>query len=152
VFSIRFSDEDRVLPPIRRLAGIPHRFVLTVIDDHEERLAAPLHVWTEADYEAQWREGAERLLSGAESSCLVRVMEDPTSEDQTVRFWALYRTDGEAVVVHDIAHWAPSQGPLDPGLIYKAVPRFTTNHEGLPPLEWRIGIGDLADWLRTAPA
>jgi CdiI N-terminal domain len=153
VFSIGFTDDDQSVPEFGRLAGVPHRFVLTVMDDYESRIAAPLHVWSEADYEAQWTEGVERLLSGAESSCLVRRMEDPASGDQTVHFWTLYRSDDESVAVHDTAYWAQSHGgPLDPGLIYEAVPPFTTSHDGLPPLESRIDTADLASWLGTAPA
>jgi CdiI N-terminal domain len=154
VFSIHFSDEDRFEPGLdARGAGTPHRFVETILGDYEDRIAAPLNFWGEADYEAQWKEGAERLLWGAESSCLVKRMEDPASDDQIVDFWELYRIDADSVVVQNRAPWAPaSGGPLDPSLIYEAVLPLATDHEGLPPLERRIWTADLADWIRKARA
>jgi hypothetical protein len=154
VFAIRFSDEDRFEPELdARGVGTPHRFVQTTMGDYESRTAAPLNFWSEADYEAQWMGGAERLLSGAESSCLVKRMEDPANDDQVVEFWELHRIDADSVIVQSRAPWAPtSGGPLDPSLIYEAVFPLATEHEGLPPLQWRIGIVDLANWLSTTPA
>jgi CdiI N-terminal domain len=47
---------------------------------HAERFAAPLYYWDESDYEEQWRQGVERLVGGADTSCLVTWMHDPVDD------------------------------------------------------------------------
>jgi CdiI N-terminal domain len=155
VFSIRFR-EARFKPEFSGgTAGTSYRFIESVIGEYENCILAQLSFWTESDYQAQWREGAERLLNGAEKSCLVTYMGDPADENQTVHFYELHRMEGNSVGVLSSMCFAPSQGgPLDPGSIYDVVPPYAASDdgEGLPPLEWRIQRADLVDWLSAVPA
>jgi CdiI N-terminal domain len=124
---------------------------MTVLGDHRDRSEAPLEFWREPDYEAQWREGVERIADGAEASCLVTVMNEPGA-GRRAQFSALYRFD-EEVAVHEIL-WLPDRGSLDPEAIYESVPRYcadfeTETAEQMPVSEWRLPQSALRDWLRA---
>ena len=125
--------------------GPLHRAGVTVLGHDRDCFDAPLSFWREGDYEAQWREGVERLVAGAESSALVTRMEDPDDE-QILRFWALYRLD-QSVAVHEQL-WVPEFGRLQPEEVYGAVGSYRAeNDDGHQVSEWRLPVADFADYL-----
>lgn len=123
--------------------GPLHRYGLVVMDDFEERFLAPLDYWREDDYARQWIDGADRIASGAQSSCLVTKMHDLTSQDW-LRWWALYRLDGDVVAVHERLH-LPESGHVDPDYPYSAVGEYDPGSgDDLPVSEWRVSVQDFA--------
>ena len=118
-----------------------------MLDDDRDWFDAPLSFWREGDYEAQWREGVERLIAGAEASALVTRMEDPADE-QILQFWALYRLD-ETVAVHEHL-WVPEFGRLKPEEIYGAVRSYQPeSNDGEQVSEWRLPVSDFAAYLSS---
>jgi CdiI N-terminal domain len=141
VFEISFTEE----PAFNWEGhGALHRWGFTILGRDAERFAAPLYFWDESAYERQWRDGVERLVGGADTSCLVTVMHDPM-DDQTAQWWELYRL-GDTVAVHERLS-VPDFGPLDPEAIYDEVgPYRPENDEGHTVSEWRLPLGDFADY------
>ena len=142
VFEISFTEE----PALNWEGSGPlHRWGFTILGRHAERFAAPLHFWGESAYEDQWRRGVERLVGGADTSCLVTWMHDPL-DDQLAQWWELYRR-GDTVAVHERL-WVPGHGPLDPEAIYETVPPYQhQTDEGHRISEWRLPLADFADYL-----
>jgi hypothetical protein len=143
VFEISFTEE-----PVFNWEGhgALHRWGFTILGRHAERFAAPLYYWDESDYQEQWRQGVERLVGGADTSCLVTRMHDP-ADDQLAQWWELYRL-GDTVAVH-ARLWVPDFGPLDPGTIYDMVGPYRRGDEegGQKVSEWRLPLGAFADYL-----
>jgi hypothetical protein len=143
VFEISFTEE----PAFNWEGhGALHRWGFTILGRHAERFAAPLYYWDESNYEKQCRQGVERLLGGADTSCLVTWMHDPV-DDQLAQWWELYRL-GDTVAVHERL-WVPDLGPLDPGTIYDTVEPYRRGDEegGQKVSEWRLPLGAFADFL-----
>jgi hypothetical protein len=118
---------------------------LTILGRHAERFAAPLLFWNENAYEKQWKHGVERLLSGADSSCLVTWMYD-SMDDQLAQWWELYRL-GDTVAVHERL-WVPDFGPFDPEVIYETVPPYRRETDDDHQIsEWRLPLASFAEYL-----
>src|SRR3712207_6960420 len=59
------------------------------------------------------------LFRSAETSCLVTKMHAVNDQDW-LRWWALYRVQGDVVAVHEQIH-LPEWGPVDPADPYSAI-------------------------------
>jgi CdiI N-terminal domain len=136
VFSIRFLPEPAF--PYEG-SGPLHRYGIVVMDSFEERFLAPLEDWREHDYERQWVEGAARIAGGSQSSCLVTKMHEPGDKDW-LRWWALYRLEGDVVAVQEHMH-LPEWGLVDPKDPYSAIGEYD-NEEDDPVSEWRLTVED----------
>lgn len=148
MFSIHFTGDVHPYDPASGDFS-PHRWVHTVLAEAEERWEAPLHYWRESDYEAQWRDGAERIVSGAEVSCLVTISNEP-NDAQILQWWELYRL-GDEVAVHEALWIASELGPLDPAAAYDALDNKygATTDDGTSVSEWRLPVNDFKDWLQA---
>ena len=143
VFAIAFTEEPAFA---WEGYGDLHRWGFTILGDDAERFAAPLGYWDEDAYKAQWKQGVQRLVDGAETSCLITRMEEP-GDGQVAQFWELYRLDDEIVAVHDRL-WVPDFGGLQPGAVYEAVePYRRESEDGVLLSEWRLPLSDFADYL-----
>ena len=137
--------------------GSLHRDGVTVLGDVEKGFRAPLSFWREQDYEAQWREGIERLVAGAESSALV-VEWDYPADEQFVMFFPLFLLDGPTVAVQKRlwlsefdSFWRRRvlrRGRLQPGEIYGIVGSYSPETEdGEPVWEVRLPLSVFADYV-----
>lgn len=116
------------------------------VGSHSEGFTSALGFWEERDYVTQWREGAERALSG-QPSCLLTEVVGP-SRSGHVLCYLLY-PEGEVIFVQELLvtvdHLPPGFNPRAP---YSIVPRrLTSNDEGTPILEWKTTPWALAAWL-----
>jgi len=137
--------------------GSLYRDGVIVLGDDERGFRAPLSCWREQDYEAQWRDGVERLVAGAESSALV-VEWDYPADEQWVMFFPLFRLDGTTVAVQKrlwpgiTSFWQRRvlrrSFRLQPEEIYGVVGSYSAETEdGDPMWEVRLPLSDFADYL-----
>jgi hypothetical protein len=112
-----------------------------VLDDLNESFIAVLVTWQSADYETQWREGAERIVRGESVSALVTSIH---SVDGGFRgfFWPMYRADDHVAIRHQLV--LPETLPaFDPDNPYASVgPRGRA-----PVSEWLVPVSALSAFL-----
>jgi hypothetical protein len=125
----------------RIITGLRYRDARIIMGDFEECFPVVLELWSEGDYERQWREGARRIIGGAEKSCLVTAIASVEAEEAT-EYWALYRR-GDAVVVRQFL--SPT-GKVDPSDVYADVPDYD-NEPGAS--EWRLSCKELAAYTEA---
>jgi hypothetical protein len=111
-----------------------------VLGAYRERFLAPLDVWSRRDYERQWIEAANRLMTGDGRTAFVTVAR---------QFWWTMWREQEAVFVHEEMltpeRYARSHGDRVP---YELIEdRRTVNEEGEPIAEWRVSIADIRDFV-----
>jgi CdiI N-terminal domain len=136
MFSIRFGDAPAYA---FEGSGSLTRDALIVIDEFEETFDVPLDFWSEGDYERQWLEGAERIVRGERTSCLVSWMQDPDFSP-ILRWWSLYRRNGPNVIVREQL-CLPEFGRVDPKNPYVAVQPYG---EDALVSEWMLTVDDLS--------
>jgi hypothetical protein len=139
MFSIRFGEAPAYA---FEGSGSLTRDALIVIDDFEETFDVPLDFWNEGDYERQWLEGAERIVRGEPTSCLVSRMHDPDFSP-ILRWWSLYRRGGDAVVVREQL-WLPEFGSVDPAAPCASVRPYEPDPE---VSEWSLVVEDFVIFL-----
>jgi contact-dependent growth inhibition (CDI) system CdiI-like immunity protein len=112
----------------------------------QEDFQAPLYDWAPGDYEAQWVEAAERLVQGAPVVVFLTHMVHATAPYHIG--WPAWR-EGEVVIVQErlfVASQLP--GPFDPAAPEAHLgPRCERSVEGQPISQWRITVGDVAQFL-----
>jgi hypothetical protein len=114
-----------------------------VLDDFVENFEASLALWSADRYERQWREGVDRLLSGASRSCLITSVWDTRSEAFGF-WWVLYR-EGDRVAVHNqlLLHEVLGKNfnPDDP---YESIPdRVSVSADGEQISEWFLAFDEI---------
>jgi CdiI N-terminal domain len=125
----------------RITTGLRYRDARIIMGDFEECFPVVLELWSEGDYERQWREGARRIISGAEKSCLVTTIASVETQEAT-EYWALYLR-GNAVVVQQ---FLSPPGEVDPSDVYADVLDYDDAHG---PSEWRISCKELAAYAEA---
>jgi hypothetical protein len=116
------------------------------LDDWEESFLAPLDRWQRSDYERQWIEAAQRILSPAARTGFF------TSAFHL--WWVMWR-EGEEVIVQEhlftperlvaVADWraAPYQLIED---------RDSVSEDGTPVSEWFLNVADIKSFLARRSA
>ena len=115
-----------------------------ILGAHRESFLASLSLWSRSDYEQQWLDAAERIVTGTERSAFV------TSAFQF--WWAMWR-DGAEVRVHEELLTAERPEPLGDSPDITRVPyelirpyeRITEEGEKLS--EWRVATSDIEAFL-----
>ncbi|HVS39630.1 MAG TPA: hypothetical protein VMS17_29000 [Gemmataceae bacterium] len=108
---------------------------------YAEDFLAPLGPWQRADYERQWIDAAQRLVSPAARAAFFTA---------AFQFWWVMWREGKTVIVQEqlliperlegLTDWqaAPYQ------LIWE---RQATSGDGTPISEWRLGVADIEGFL-----
>lgn len=118
-----------------------------VLGDFEEQFFANMEYWRELDYERQWIEGLERILTGATTSCLITSIGRPEASGG-LWWWTLYRSGNRIHVQNAMCFYASLREPFDPSNPYAAVPpRRVATEDGDPISEWIITVGDIAQFV-----
>jgi hypothetical protein len=120
----------------REIDGLAYRDARIVLHDFAEQFPVVLELWSERDYERQWRDGARRIVDGWSKSCLVTSIATAQTVEMT-EFWAPYRL-AEEVVVHQVL--IPT-GQVDPDDVYAAIPDYDC---AASVSDWRLDEEDLA--------
>lgn len=120
-----------------------------VLGDFEEHFFANMEFWQEPDYERQWIEGLERILTGATISCLITSI-GPPEASSGLWWWTLYRSGNRIHVQNAMRFFASLREPFDPSNPYSAVPpRRVVTEDGDPISEWTITVGDVAQFVES---
>jgi hypothetical protein len=114
------------------------------IGDFQERFRSPLSFWSPQDYERQWREGAERILAGATTSCLITSMLDPRSANFIV-WWPMFLNGTRVITQNQILFLNKLAGPFDPRDPYKYVEPRGADSE--PVSEWHTTTDAIRSFL-----
>jgi hypothetical protein len=109
----------------------------------EERFVALTTFWAPTDYEHHWRSAIERIVDGAERSCLITSLHDPR-HSHILFWWPLYRVANQVFVQHAILFLDQLVTPFDPANPFTHVPnRRTRNEDGEQISEWQVTVRDL---------
>ena len=115
-----------------------------VINEFRERLALVVEHWTKADYERQWVDGIEKLISGgpdAKSLLVTQFYRTPNTW-YAAECWPLYR-HGETAYMHNL--YVPSKGLKHQITLEELYEKIGVREKGVS--EWTVSIDELKEWL-----
>jgi hypothetical protein len=113
------------------------------LNDFVERLEVPVVFWSADQYEQQWEDGVNRLLSGALKSCLITAMYDPKAANFIV-WWPMYRAGDVVILQNQILFLDRLALPFDPLDPYRSIgDRITASEEGEAISEWILSFDEL---------
>jgi hypothetical protein len=117
------------------------------IGNYVETFISSFVRWNGADYEHQWVDACERLISGQEQSALITSYVPPDSSD-LLMWWPLYR-EGEVVHVrNELLFYSQTTVPFSVDSPWASIQeRRKTNDEGLEISEWDISLACVHDFL-----
>jgi hypothetical protein len=144
-FGIRFVNDQIIHEDNERcLCG-----TILLGDLDEEAFHAPISYWTRLNYEQHWRDGLLRILSGAESSCLITLMYDPRLAN-FINWWPMYRVDDLVMVQNHLLFMDQLSVAFDEKNPFQSIkPRQTVTPEGEKVSEWSIEIGEIQSFYKT---
>jgi hypothetical protein len=110
---------------------------------------ADLRVWSQRDYEAQWREAIARLAAGAASSALITSFGGP---DADVHFmWPMWRVKDQVVFHERLLTDAIVKAPTSVQDFYSAVgERVMVDEDNETISEWIVSFADVLTFLTNA--
>jgi hypothetical protein len=119
------------------------------LGEFSEEFVAPLVFWAADDYRRQWREAAERILGGYESSCFVAAMRE-SPLDGAIFLWPAYRIGDAMYFQHKLLLPELVKGRFDPLNPYAQVDEQRALSEQSEPIsEWQVSVGDIARFLHA---
>lgn len=140
-FHITFTDD-----PVEAEEA-PAAYGRIQINTFEEGFLSSLAYWNRSRYEAQWKDGIERILNGADTSCLIVNMVDPLQAN-FILWWILYREGNDVHFQNAVLFIDELEGTFDENTPYRHIPaRRTRSEEGLPISEWVTSVDDVARFL-----
>src|SRR5215218_5480862 len=108
-----------------------------------ERFITDVSYWRPLNYQMQWREAVQRLVSGADKAALITSAGDPTTA-HGLDWWPMYRVGGVVYVQNAVLVLDPSSGYLPFDNPYA----FLLNREyGEDVSEWEVSTVDLEQFL-----
>src|SRR5262245_7128862 len=111
-----------------------------VIESFEERFFAPVSYWQPADYQRQWKEALRRILTDAETSCLITALRDPASANFLV-WWPMYRVDEIIFVQNQLLFLESLPGGFTVQNPFQHIhPRQRVNRHGQGISEWPVPV------------
>jgi hypothetical protein len=140
MFSIEFITPPKVVQNLRR--GV------IIIDNYKEQFEASLSFWTPNDYQSHWRQALNRILTGAERSCLITSTYDPKSAN-FLFWWPLYRDNTTVYIQNQVLFLDTIGGIFRVADCYSYIPaRRTHSDSGAPISEWSTNITDIQSFLK----
>jgi hypothetical protein len=125
--------------------GVGHGLIS--VNDFVEDFESDLTFWTAYRYEAQWREGIDRLLRGESRSCLITSIWGRPAEGPFGVWWTLYR-QGHLVVVRNQLLFSSVFPEFNPEEPYGSIPERTlVNEEGNEISEWSLEVNSISPLL-----
>lgn len=121
------------------------------LGEFREEFASSLSYWIRDDYENQWREGIERILSGdLDASAIVVDIMSPYKTDSTLSWWLMY-VEGEFVCFQEhILDFGRLPKGFQRRNLYSYIPsRHETKSDcsELAPSEWVLEKRELEEWI-----
>jgi len=120
-------------------SGWPHAGGELDVGTNRLHFLVDLRAWAAADYERQWRDGLQRLTSGAPSTALMTAFRGPTAELHEM--WGLWRQDEYVYVQEHTVLPRELESPFDPANPYPHLGDWVpASDQNLPLAEWRVEI------------
>lgn len=135
-FSIKFANDGELVDNYdqRTLEGS------IVVDTFEERFFAPVSYWNADDYRLHWKKSLQRILTGADVSCLITSMYDPNTANFIV-WWPIYLMCDVVIFQNQLLFLEPLQGSFDANDPFRFVrPRQVTSQLGKKISEWTTSL------------
>ncbi len=121
-----------------------------VLGDSGELFLAELSFWTKAQYEAQWREGLNRIVRNLSPSCLIHTMRNPVTA-RFIFWWPMWRQDDEIVFQESTIWLKEHKERFDPSNPYGFIPEYSNmTEEGEKVSEWRVSVDDVYTFLEQS--
>ncbi|MBA3260199.1 MAG: hypothetical protein H0T68_12140 [Gemmatimonadales bacterium] len=112
---------------------------------------APLYDWAPGDYTAQWLEAATRLVEGAPVAVFLTHMVHPSAAYHLG--WPAWREGDQVFLQERLFLTEQLTAPFDPQQPEAhAGPRRELTPDGERIAQWRVKLGDVADFLRRRSA
>ena len=142
-FGIAFTEENvSDLEP-----GETATMGVLLLGTHVERFVANLCFWSKAQYEHQWRNALESILTQADRSALITSMHDPTSA-KFIEWWPMWREGKEIVFHSQLLFLSDLSEPFDISRPARHIgPRRSQNEDGGETSEWRIQADAIRSFL-----
>ena len=110
------------------------------IGDFLEKFNVPVELWNVSDYKRQWREGLERLLNGALSTCVVTGMRDPF-RGIFINTWSIYSIRKKVIIQNQILLCKQIKKRFTGNNFYDFIePYENQTEDGAPISEWGISM------------
>ncbi len=147
-FAIRFlPDSSRVKVPVH---GTLEAVGEIVLDESSEVFIAPLSFWTKAQYEAQWREALHRIVRNVSPSCLITVMNDPSTAN-FIYSWEMWRQGHEILFQEGTIFLEEHREHFDPNNPYGFIPEYSNmTEDGEQVSEWSVPVKDISTFLEQS--
>jgi hypothetical protein len=124
-----------------------NQYGLIQIGDFQERFLASLSYWKPDDYKIHWKNGIRRIIEGADVSCLITSMYDPTTANY-IFWWPMYRQGDIIIFQNQILFLNTIRSHFDENNPYEFVgKRRTVNEEGNDLSEWATPIQEITDFF-----
>jgi len=115
---------------------------------HRESFVADLSFWSRGQYEMQWLQALQTILSREDRTALITSMHDPANA-KFIEWWPMWK-EGSEIILHNQLLLLDSLGePFDsshPGRFIGD--RISTNEEGQAISEWRIQVYAVREFLK----
>lgn len=138
-FTIRFLNADQ--------SGSEGREGEIELAGYAERFMADVSFWTEAAYESQWLEAAQRLVDG-QTACFITDIHDFTESD-LVGCWVGY-PEADSVYFQETMLKTEAIRQLRPSEFHSAVrPRALRNLDGEEISEWSVPRSAVTEFVKS---
>jgi hypothetical protein len=124
--------------------GVPYAEGDLSADAYRDGFLSDLRLWSKREYEAQWKQGVARLLTGAQSSALVTSL-PPADDEDGLRLIPLWRDGGIVYVGGSRVLKDARPEPFDVASIYERVGELPAmTDERVAKTYGRVPLGQLA--------
>jgi len=147
MFSIVFLDDE--VPEPRLAKNEKAVFASISANDLQEKIIAPINYWSEVQYQKQWADAIEKLLSGQrERVGLLTEMYDPDSAPFPVMIWSLYKVGNDICMQNYYQSLQQLSKDFNFDDIYGLIhERETVTEDGGEISEWKIDTKDLESFV-----
>jgi hypothetical protein len=113
-----------------------------------EEFLADISFWSRRDYECQWRDALNRIVTGKKRSCLLTSITDPRRAN-FITWWPIYRTTEGLHVQNQHLFMKQLRSPFNPLNPYCHIPpRRSTTPSGDSISEWCLSVDDIRQFLK----
>ena len=141
-FSIHFLDSPHEYPfddPF-----IPAARAVIILNDFREEFLASLAVWSQDQYQRQWKQALINLLKGEQCTALITEYYGDHERSSNLVWWPLYRQADTILVHNNLLFFDQLIKPFDLNEPEASIgPRLTQGEDGNTISEWCIPLGDV---------
>lgn len=114
---------------------------------HQESFQSVTGFWSVDAYRASWIAALRRLADGAEVSCLLTSVPDPSKAEFFIA-WPLYRSGDDIYVQNELIFTDELDREFNPNAPWEFVgARVTVDEDGNHISEWRVSRTDIEEFV-----